>query len=58
MKNITPTRYTKLLNSRFGKSASGLLAHCRRNPADILLVLVLGLTMDIENGIDALEEAA
>jgi len=41
----------------FGKAASGLLAHCRRNPADILLVLVLGPTMDIENGIDTLEEA-
>jgi hypothetical protein len=52
MKNITPTRFTKL-----AAQASDLWNHCKKNPADPLLVIIGMLLMDIENSIDDIQEA-
>jgi hypothetical protein len=51
MKNITPTTFAKLT-----AKASSLWAHCKKNPADPLLIIIGAIVMDIENSIDAIEE--
>jgi len=51
MKNITPTTFAKLT-----ARASSLWTHCKKNPADPLLVIIGMLLMDIDNSIDAIEE--
>ena len=50
-KNITPTAWFK-----FKSSAKGLITHCRKNPADVVMVIGVVLCMDMATTLDTIAE--